>query len=154
MRNDAYVLIASPFGKLGDLYGKWQQQDIISDCYKKLKIEIISCHVTITVYLWGQLYIHISKIIKSIYDIFWLLYMLVALSNRFFSFWFPLNFVCAIVDIKALYTTLTLRAYSYLPGVACMRHWIGLTLVQIMACRLFGTKPLSKPMLGYCLLDT
>ena len=26
-------------------------------------------------------------------------------------------------------------------------------LVQIMACRLFGTKPLSKPVLGFCQLD-
>ena len=31
-----------------------------------------------------------------------------------------------------------------------MRLWAGSTLVQIMACRLFGTMPLSKPMLGYC----
>ena len=34
-----------------------------------------------------------------------------------------------------------------------MRQWIGSALVQIMACRLFGAKPLSKPMLGYCQLD-
>ena len=34
-----------------------------------------------------------------------------------------------------------------------MRQWIGPAFVQIMACRLFGAKPLSKPMLGYCLLD-
>ena len=27
------------------------------------------------------------------------------------------------------------------------------TLVQIMACRLFGAKPLSEPMLPYCQLD-
>ena len=27
------------------------------------------------------------------------------------------------------------------------------TLLQIMACRLFGTKPLSEPMLPYCQLD-
>ena len=26
-------------------------------------------------------------------------------------------------------------------------------LVQVMACRLFGTKPLPKPMLTYCELD-
>ena len=26
-------------------------------------------------------------------------------------------------------------------------------LVQIMACRLLGVKPLSEPMLGYCQLD-
>ena len=34
-----------------------------------------------------------------------------------------------------------------------MRQWFGSALVQIMACRLFGAKPLSKPMLGYCQLD-
>ena len=27
------------------------------------------------------------------------------------------------------------------------------SLVQIMACRLVGTKPLSEPMLEYCLFD-
>ena len=35
------------------------------------------------------------------------------------------------------------------PSAAYMRQWIGSALVQIMTCRLFGTKPLSKPMLGY-----
>ena len=34
-----------------------------------------------------------------------------------------------------------------------MRRWIGSALVQIMACRLFGAKPLSKPMMSYCQLD-
>ena len=34
-------------------------------------------------------------------------------------------------------------------SVACMRQWIGSALVQIMAYILFGTKPLSKLMLGY-----
>ena len=33
-----------------------------------------------------------------------------------------------------------------------MRQWIGSALVQIMACHLFGAKPLSKPFLGYCQL--
>ena len=32
-------------------------------------------------------------------------------------------------------------------------HWIGSALIQIMACRLFGAKPLSKPKLGYCQLN-
>ena len=31
-----------------------------------------------------------------------------------------------------------------------MHQWNGSALVQIMACCLFGTKPLSKPMQGYC----
>ena len=34
-----------------------------------------------------------------------------------------------------------------------MRQLIMSALVQIMACRLFSVKPLSKPMLGYCQLD-
>ena len=33
-------------------------------------------------------------------------------------------------------------------SAAYMRQWIGSALVQIMACRLFGAKPLSKPMLA------
>ena len=39
------------------------------------------------------------------------------------------------------------------PSVACIRQLIGSALVQIMACRLFGAKPSSKLMLGYCQLD-
>ena len=39
------------------------------------------------------------------------------------------------------------------PSAAYMPQWIGLALVLIMACRLFDTKPLSKPLLGYCQLD-
>ena len=34
-----------------------------------------------------------------------------------------------------------------------MRQWIGSALVQIMDCRLLGTKPLYTPMLGYYQLD-
>ena len=36
---------------------------------------------------------------------------------------------------------------------AYMRQWIGSALVQIMACRLIGAKPLTKPLLAYCQLD-
>ena len=39
------------------------------------------------------------------------------------------------------------------PSAPYMRRWIGSALVQIMACRLFSAKPLSKPMLGYCQLN-
>ena len=34
-----------------------------------------------------------------------------------------------------------------------MRQWIGPALVQVMVCRIFGAKPLSKPVLGYYQLD-
>ena len=33
------------------------------------------------------------------------------------------------------------------PNAAYMHQWIASALVQIMVCRLFGAKPLSKPML-------
>ena len=42
-----------------------------------------------------------------------------------------------------------IRLNSSPPSVAYMRQWIRSALVQIMSCRLFGAKPLSKPMLGY-----
>ena len=39
------------------------------------------------------------------------------------------------------------------PSAAYMRQWIGPALVQIMAYPLFGAKPLSTPLLGYCQLN-
>ena len=39
---------------------------------------------------------------------------------------------------------------SWRPSDAYMRRWTGPSLVQIMACRLFGAKPLSVPMMEYC----
>ena len=42
---------------------------------------------------------------------------------------------------------------SLRPSDAYMRRWTGSSLVQIMACRLFGAKPLSEPMLEYCNWD-
>ena len=38
-------------------------------------------------------------------------------------------------------------------SAAYMRQVIGSALVQVMACRLFDAKPLSKQMLGYCQFD-
>ena len=42
---------------------------------------------------------------------------------------------------------------SFPPGAECMRLWTGATLLQVMACRLFGAKPLPEPMMTYCQLD-
>ena len=39
------------------------------------------------------------------------------------------------------------------PSAAYMRRWTGSTLVQTMACRLVGTKPLSEQMPVYCQLE-
>ena len=47
----------------------------------------------------------------------------------------------------------TARVNSSSLSAAYMRQWLGSALVQIMACRLFGAKPLPKPMLGFCQLD-
>ena len=43
--------------------------------------------------------------------------------------------------------------YSSPPSAAYIRQWTGLVLVQIMACRLDGAKPLFEPLLTYCQLD-
>ena len=43
---------------------------------------------------------------------------------------------------------------SLRPGDAYMHRQPTTWLVQIMACHLFGAKPLSEPTLGYCHLDT
>ena len=40
------------------------------------------------------------------------------------------------------------------PSAAYIRQWTGLSLVQIMACRLLGAKPLHEPLLVYCQLDS
>ena len=45
------------------------------------------------------------------------------------------------------------RVNSSPPSAAYMRQWVGSPLAQIMAYPLFGTEPLSKPMLVYCHLD-
>ena len=39
------------------------------------------------------------------------------------------------------------------PSDAYMRHYTRPSLVQMMACRLFGAKPSSEPMMIYCHLD-
>ena len=66
---------------------------------------------------------------------------------------------------KELYITLTIKSgcqiisllischrfNSASPSDAQKGQWIGSALVQIMACRLFGAKPLTKPMLCYLL---
>ena len=39
------------------------------------------------------------------------------------------------------------------PSAAYMRQWTGSALVRVIACRLFGAKPLPEPMLTYCQLD-
>ena len=39
------------------------------------------------------------------------------------------------------------------PNAAYMNQWTWSTLVQVMDCRLFGAKPLPKPMLAYCQLN-
>ena len=56
---------------------------------------------------------------------------------------------------NSIATALELQVFcinSSPPSAAYMLQWIGSALFQIMACRLFVAKPLSKPMLGYCQL--
>ena len=45
--------------------------------------------------------------------------------------------------------TFSQRINSFLPSAAYMRKWSGSALVQVMACRLLGAKPLPELMLTY-----
>ena len=58
---------------------------------------------------------------------------------------------CRLWGISRKFTICFLNSSP--PSAAYMRQWIGSAMFQIMACRLFGAKSLSKPMLGYCQLD-
>ena len=49
---------------------------------------------------------------------------------------------------------ISLDINSSLPSPAYTRHWTGSALVQVMACRLFGAKPLPEPMPTYCHMDS
>ena len=50
--------------------------------------------------------------------------------------------------ILFIYRVLYIKYLTHLPhSAAHMRQWTRTTLVQIMACRLFGAKPLSKPVI-------
>ena len=55
-----------------------------------------------------------------------------------------------ILSYRTSYYTIN----SYPPNVTYMRQRTGSALVQIMACRLFGAKPLREQLLAYCQLDS
>ena len=52
--------------------------------------------------------------------------------------------------LQGVIVELARNIYSTPSSAAYRRQWIGEALVQIMACRLFGAKPLSESILGYC----
>ena len=52
--------------------------------------------------------------------------------------------ICSQIDLEEFHPLVIL---CISPSDAYMRQWIGTALAQIMACRLIGAKPLSKPML-------
>ena len=47
-----------------------------------------------------------------------------------------------------------MKLNSSTPSATYMRQSTGSSLVQVMACCLFSTKPLPEPILAYCLLDS
>ena len=58
-----------------------------------------------------------------------------------------------VIHIMSVILPRPQRVNSSPPSAANMRQWISSAFFLIMACRLFGAKPLSKPMLGYSQLD-
>ena len=66
-----------------------------------------------------------------------------------------IKLLCSVTKNKdtLLLVTLTRLVNRSPTSAAFMPQWNGSALVQIMACRLFGAKPLSKPTQGYSQLD-
>ena len=88
----------------------------------------------------------------------YLYFVLLSSSNRKYELlsvvegWVMKQWYVLYVSIFLYLWVLKLVLNSFPPSAAYMRHCIGSALLQIMACRLFGAKPLSKPMPGYCQL--
>ena len=76
--------------------------------------------------------------------------------------WNHANEKSALVQVMAWclmatshYLSQWLLAFNSSPSnAACVCQWPGAVLVQVMACCLFGAKPLPEPMLAYCQLDS
>ena len=65
----------------------------------------------------------------------------------------PVVYLHSVFTSERLCVLFFVQLVNSSPGAAYMRQWIWSALVQIMTCRLFGAKPLPKPMLCYCQLD-
>ena len=98
--------------------------------------------------LWRHCNDYVPWVVK---DLIWL-----AIRNMRTVVWWLSNICSYLLYIDCLtYCGLDesigiLLTVSFPPSAAYMRHWIGSALVQIMACRLFGTEPQSEPVLEYC----
>ena len=90
-----------------------------------------------------------AAIIFSLQCVCWTWYLILPCLMSLFTL-----YICLLVwDVVKSRNRLSASFNLSPPSAAYMRQWIGSALVQIMACRLFSAKPLSKPMLGYCQLD-
>ena len=59
--------------------------------------------------------------------------------------WYVLSSGWTLKNMKSFIALLDINS----PNAAYIRQWTGSALVHIMACCLFGTKPLTEPMLTY-----
>ena len=95
---------------------------------------------------------HTSKVVVSIF--IWLLNLCWKEKNENIQIWSRYSLLKNTGCRLPASSSAALRYINWSPlSAAHMRQWTGLALVQIMACRLIGAKPLTKPMLGYFQLD-
>ena len=71
------------------------------------------------------------------------------MNNQSSGRWFEITWYSC--DILVIYCRKDINSFHH--SAAYTRQWMESKLVQIMACCLFGAKPLTKPMQGYCQLD-
>ena len=74
-------------------------------------------------------------------------------SGHYWGYYTGARSLCSNI-LQHSWKSVAIRLINLPPlSAAYMRQWIGSALVQIKACRLFGAKPLSKAVLGYCKME-
>ena len=95
--------------------------------------------------VYGQTYI--IKHINNIFAVLWRITIITEIRNE--MLFITSNYMVDAIKYSRKILRWLIWVNSSPPSAAYMCQWIGSTLVQKMVCRLFGAKPLSKPMLAY-----
>ena len=74
-------------------------------------------------------------------------------QNIFFVLYLVVNWMYGLFQYIKLCDFYTTTMAITRPSATYMHQWMGSAFVQIMACRLFGNEPISKPMLKYCYIS-
>ena len=120
-------------------------------------VQVISCCLTAPSHYLNQCRLlimkfrstHMSAIAQRLTElIFCIMSLKIILQNYCHILQGTMSFNSSPPSVAYTHTRTHTHTHIYI----CVCHWTGSVLVQVMACRLFGAKPLPEPMLVYCQL--